>query len=42
VWSQLPSRGKAHIRGAGDLSWDVKRDPPAAAILRAIIHDGQR
>jgi hypothetical protein len=42
VWSQLPSRGTAHIRGAGELNWDVQRDPPAAAILRGIIRDGQR
>jgi hypothetical protein len=42
VWSQLPSRGTAHMRGAGELNWDVARDPPAAAILRGIIRDGQR
>lgn len=41
VWSQLPSRGTAHQRGSGDLSWDAQRDPPAAAILRGIIRDGQ-
>jgi hypothetical protein len=42
VWSQLPSRGTAHMRRAGQLDWDVQRDPPAAAILRAIIRDGER
>jgi hypothetical protein len=24
--SQLPSRGKAHLRGIGDLSWDVQQN----------------
>jgi hypothetical protein len=42
VWSQLPSRGTAHMRGAGELNWDVRRDSPAAAILRGIIRDGHR
>ena len=41
MWSQLPSRGKAHRAGAsGIIDWDVQRDPPAAAQLRAIIEDG--
>jgi len=41
MWSQLPSRGKAHRAGAsGVVDWDVQRDPPAAAQLRAIIDDG--
>jgi hypothetical protein len=25
---------------AGDLHWDVRRDPAAAAVLRGIIDDG--
>jgi mannan endo-1,4-beta-mannosidase len=40
VWSQLPSRGTAHTLGSGQLSWDVQRDPAAAAVLRGIIRDG--
>jgi hypothetical protein len=41
MWSQLPSRGKAHRVGAsGIVDWDVQRDAPAAAQLRAIIEDG--
>jgi mannan endo-1,4-beta-mannosidase len=41
MWSQLPSRGRAHRAGtSGILDWDVQRDPPAAAQLRAIIEDG--
>jgi mannan endo-1,4-beta-mannosidase len=41
MWSQLPSRGKAHRAGAsGIVDWDVQRDPAAAAQLRAIIEDG--
>jgi hypothetical protein len=41
MWSQLPSRGKAHRAGAGGIvDWDVQRDPPAAAELRRIIGDG--
>jgi hypothetical protein len=39
-WSQLPSRGKAHLTGVGNLGWDVQEDPRAAAGLRAIIQDG--
>ena len=43
AWSQLPSRGTAQRRGlAGNLDWDVTRDPPAAAQLAGIIRDGQR
>jgi hypothetical protein len=43
MWSQLPSRGKAHRAGtSGLVDWDVQRDPPAAAHLRAIIEDGIR
>jgi hypothetical protein len=40
-WSQLPSRGTAHLDDAGLLDWDVQRDPPAAAELRRIIRDGR-
>jgi hypothetical protein len=40
VWSQLPSRGKAQLPGAGVLDWNVQRDPAAAAVLRQIIRDG--
>ena len=40
VWSQLPSRGKAQTKGLGRVDWDVRRDPPAAAVLRKIIRDG--
>jgi hypothetical protein len=39
VWSQLPSRGKAQMPGAGVLNWDVTRHPAAAAVLRQIIVD---
>jgi hypothetical protein len=43
VWSQLPSRGTAQMRGtAGRLDWDVERDPAAARPLREIIDDGLR
>ena len=43
MWSQLPSRGKAHRTGAaGIVDWDVQRDAPAAAELRRIIGDGVR
>ena len=43
MWSQLPSRGKAHRTAAvGVVDWDVQRDAPAAATLRAIIDDGIR
>jgi mannan endo-1,4-beta-mannosidase len=42
VWSQLPSRGAAHLRGVGVglLDWEVQRDPAATTVLRAIAHDG--
>jgi hypothetical protein len=42
VWSQLPSRGVANLkgRGVGRLDWDVQRDPVATAVLRAIARDG--
>jgi mannan endo-1,4-beta-mannosidase len=43
MWSQLPSRGKAHRAGAtGVVDWDVQRDAPAARELRGIIEDGVR
>jgi glycosyl hydrolase family 26 len=42
AWSQLPSRGKAHLADAGYLDWNVQEDPPAAAVLREIIGDGLR
>jgi hypothetical protein len=42
VWSQLPSRGKAHQSGTGDLAWDVRRDLAAADLLRGIVEDGSR
>jgi hypothetical protein len=42
VWSQLPSRGRAHQTGTGDVDWDVRRDPASAALLRAIVEDGSR
>jgi hypothetical protein len=41
-WSQLPSRGTAHLDDAGLLDWDVQRDPPAAAQLRQIVRAGRR
>jgi Glycosyl hydrolase family 26 len=40
VWSQLPSRGTAHIATAGDLGWDVQDDRASAAVLRRIARDG--
>jgi glycosyl hydrolase family 26 len=40
AWSQLPSRGKAHLADAGYLDWNVQEDPSAAAVLREIIRDG--
>jgi hypothetical protein len=40
AWSQLPSRGAAQMRRAGDMHWDVQNDPPAAAVVRGIIDDG--
>ena len=42
AWSQLPSRGKVHLAGVGRVDWDVEHDPPSAAMLRAIIRDGER
>jgi mannan endo-1,4-beta-mannosidase len=39
VWSQLPSRGAEQMK-AGDLRWNVQRDPVAAPVLRGIINDG--
>jgi hypothetical protein len=39
AWSQLPSRGTAHMRNAGHLNWDIQQDPPSAAVLRGIIDD---
>jgi Glycosyl hydrolase family 26 len=38
-WSQLTSRGQAHIPGTGLLNWDVRQDPASAAVLRGIIDD---
>jgi hypothetical protein len=40
-WSQLRSRGQAHLKGSGELGWDVRADPAAAAVLRGIIRDGR-
>lgn len=40
AWSQLPSRGKAHLAGVGNLKWDIQRDPAAAALVRSIVADG--
>jgi hypothetical protein len=42
VWSQLQSRGIAQMKDGGNLDWDVRHDPLAAAVLRQIIRDGQR
>jgi mannan endo-1,4-beta-mannosidase len=42
VWSQLTSRGTAHLKDAGNLNWNVRSDPPAAAVLRQIIRDGRQ
>jgi mannan endo-1,4-beta-mannosidase len=43
MWSQLPSRGKAHRTGAaGRVDWDVQLDPPAATELLGLIEDGLR
>jgi mannan endo-1,4-beta-mannosidase len=42
VWSQLPSRGKQHQTGTGNVDWDVRRDPRSASLLRGIIEDGVR
>ena len=41
-WSQLKSRGATHLKGSGDLGWDVQTDPAGAAVLRRIIADGHR
>jgi mannan endo-1,4-beta-mannosidase len=40
AWSQLPSRGKAHLKRAGNLEWDIQRDSEAAAVVRSIVEDG--
>jgi mannan endo-1,4-beta-mannosidase len=41
AWSQLPSRGAVHQKGkAGDMNWDVSRDPAAVRALREVAHDG--
>jgi hypothetical protein len=40
AWSQLPSRGKAHLEAAGNLEWDLQRDSKAAAVVRSIVEDG--
>jgi Glycosyl hydrolase family 26 len=37
AWFQHHSRGQTQIGGAGDLDWDVRRDPLAAAALRGIM-----
>jgi Glycosyl hydrolase family 26 len=42
VWSQLHSRGKEQMNDAGDVNWDVRSDPAAAAVLRRIAGDFQR
>ena len=43
MWSQLPSRGKAHRTGhTGTVDWDIQRDPAAGAALARIIEDGVR
>jgi glycosyl hydrolase family 26 len=41
-WSQLKSRGQAHLKGSGQLAWNVQTDPAAAAVLRGIAADGRR
>jgi hypothetical protein len=41
-WSQLPSRGKVQQAGVGNVDWDVRRVPAAAAQLRGIVRDGLR
>jgi len=42
MWSQLPSRGRVQQQGTGNVDWDVRQDPAAAAELRRIIDDGLR
>jgi beta-mannanase len=42
VWSQLRSRGQTHLKGSGELNWDVQTDPASAIVLRGIIADGRR
>jgi mannan endo-1,4-beta-mannosidase len=42
MWSQLPSRGTVQQRGTGNVDWDIRHDPAAAAELRGIIEDGIR
>jgi hypothetical protein len=36
AWYQRRSRGQVQIPHAGNLAWDVQRDPAAAALLRSI------
>jgi mannan endo-1,4-beta-mannosidase len=36
VWSQAPSRQQAHDPASGDMDWDARKDPPAAALLASI------
>jgi len=36
VWSQAPSREQAHDPTSGDMDWDARKDPPAAALLASI------
>jgi hypothetical protein len=36
AWYQHRSRGQVQIPGAGNLAWDVQRDPVGAALLRSI------
>jgi hypothetical protein len=41
VWSQLPSRSKLQSGARiGNVNWDVRRDPAAAAVLRRIAQIG--
>jgi hypothetical protein len=42
AWSQLQSRGQAHLKGSGELNWNVQSDPGSAAVLRGIMRDGLR
>jgi hypothetical protein len=36
AWYQHRSRGQVQIPHAGNLAWDVQRDPVGAALLRSI------
>lgn len=36
VWSQLPSREQARNPRAGEMEWDARSEPAAAAVLRSI------